>query len=395
MLRELVRQRPVCAMEELRAAFVERMGVSVRAPTLRKGLQEAGVVRRLRRLKFDERSLCPRAARQTVIQEKAMWTRLLLTLAILVAGLTAQVIWAQERIYRVGLLGLTERECGNRSVREGLHQLGYLEGGNLVIDCRHGGGRSEGLQLAANELARTKPDVIVAPTHLTADAAHAATQSIPLVFIASSDPVFSGFATSLAHPGGNMTGLTYYSGELNAKRLELLKGVAPGIRRVAVLASPYMSPSINKVYLRDIAAAAGTLGLEIRVFVAPQDEDLEPAFAEMEGWQADALYPLPTIVFAYQAQQIADLARWYHLPSIHWYKPFATMGGLMAYGVEYPALQQRAARYVDKILKGANPADLPIEQPTQYELYINRTTADDLGLRIPPSIALRADRIVE
>ncbi len=324
-----------------------------------------------------------------------MWTRRLLTLVILVGGLTAQVTGAEEKVYRVGLLGLTERECGNRSVREGLRQLGYLEGGNLVIDCRHGGGRSEGLQLAANELVRTQPDVIVAPTHLTSDAAHAATERIPVVFIASSDPVFSGFAKSLRHPGGNMTGLTYYSGELNAKRLELLKGVAPGIRRVAVLASAYMSQNVNEVYIRDITAAAGTLGLEIRVFVAPHDEDLEPVFAEMKEWPADALYPLPTIVFAFQAQQIADLARWYHLPSIHWYKPFVAMGGLMAYGVDYPELQQRAALYVDKILKGANSADLPIEQPTQYELLINRETADDLGLKIPPSIALRADKIIE
>lgn len=322
-------------------------------------------------------------------------TSLLLNLAIWVAVLTAPITWAQEKIYRVGLLGLTERECGNPSIREGLRQLGYLEGGNLVIDCRHGGGRSEGLQLAANELARTKPDVIVALTHLNADAAHAATQLIPVVFIASSDPVFGGFAASLSHPGGNMTGLTYYTGELNAKRLELLKAVARGIRRVAVLASAYMSPSVNEVYVRDVTRAAQDLGLEIRVFVAPPGEDLEPAFVEMERWQADALYLLPTIVFAYQAQPIADLARWYHLPSIHWYKPFATMGGLMAYGVDYPTLQQRAARYVDQILKGANPADLPIEQPTQYELFINRETAEELGLRIPPSIALRADRIIE
>jgi putative ABC transport system substrate-binding protein len=156
-----------------------------------------------------------------------------------------------------------------------------------------------------------------------------------------------------------------------------------------------MSQSVNHVYVRDAKAAAKVLNLEVRVFVTPESDDIEPAFKAMEEWKADALYPLPTIIFGYQAQQIADLANWYRLPTVHWYKPFATMGGLMAYGVDYPTLQRRAARYVDKILKGANPADLPIEQPTQYELVINRGTADELGLTIPPSIALRADRIIE
>lgn len=320
----------------------------------------------------------------------------LLALAILVTGLAASQATAQEpKVPRVGLVGLTEGECGNQAFREGMRELGYREGGNLVIECRHGEGRYEGLQVAAREVAGAKPDVIVALTHVTADAAHAATDSIPVVFIASSDPVVGGFAASLPHPGGNMTGLTYYSGELNAKRLELLKAVAPGIRRVAVLASAVMSQSVNAVYVRDVTAAAETLGLEVRFFTAPEGDDLEPTFDAMAQWPADGLYPLPTIVFAYNALQMADLAKWRGLPTIHWYKPFAAMGGLMAYGVDYPALQRRAAVYVDKILKGANPAELPIEQPTQYELIVNRATADELGLAIPPSIALRADRIIE
>jgi len=329
-------------------------------------------------------------------KEDAMPDTPLLALTILLTGLAASEALAQEaKIARVGLVGLTEGGCGNQAFREGMRDLGYREGGNLVIECRHGGGRYEGLQRAAQEVASAKPDVMVALTHLTADAAHAATNRIPVVFIASSDPVAGGFAASLSHPGGNMTGLTYYAGELNAKRLELLKAVAPGIRRVAVLASAVMSQSVNDVYVRDVTAAAETLGLEIRVFVTREDNDLEPTFAELDEWKADALYPLPTIVFAYNAQQMADLAKWRGLPTVHWYKPFATMGGLMAYGVDYPALQRRAAAYVDKILRGADPADLPIEQPTQYELLVNRETADELGLAIPPSLALRADRIIE
>jgi putative ABC transport system substrate-binding protein len=316
--------------------------------------------------------------------------------AILAIVVTAPATMAQDtKIARVGLLGLTERECGNEALRDGLRELGYVEGGNLVIACRHGGGRYEDLQVAADELARTKPDVIVALTHLTADAAHRATRQIPVVFIASSDPVVGGFAASLPRPGGNMSGLTYYAGELNAKRLELLKAVAPKTRRVAVLSSPYMSPSVNAVYVRDVTAAAEALQLDIRVVEATGGTDLERAFDEMAEWKADALYILPTIIFAYEAQQIADLARWHRLATMHWYKPFAAMGGLMTYGVDYPALQRRAAVYVDKVLKGSNPADLPIEQPTQYELHINRQTADELGLTIPQSIALRADRIIE
>ena len=325
-----------------------------------------------------------------------MYAVYLIFLAMLIGGLTASPVAGQEgKVFKVGLLGLTEAECGNQSFRDGMQELGYVEGKNLVIECRHGGGRYQGLQLAAEDVVRTKPDVIVALTHITADAAHAATGTIPIVFIASSDPVVGGFAASLPHPGGNMTGLTYYAGELNAKRLELLKAVAPGIQRVALLAGPYMSKSVNEVYVRDAKAAAKVLHLQVRVFVTPEGNDFEPAFEAMDEWKADALYPLPTIAFAYEAQQIADLANWRHLPTIHWYKPFATMGGLMAYGVDYPTLQRRAAGYVDKILKGANPADMPIEQPTQYELVINRGTADELGLTIPPSIILRADRIIE
>jgi putative ABC transport system substrate-binding protein len=320
----------------------------------------------------------------------------LLMLAILVAGLTVSATGAEEkRIARIGLLGLYDHECGNQALRAGLRVLGYVEGSHFVIECRHGGSGREALQLAADELARAKPDVIVALTHLNADAAQRATRHIPIVFIASSDPVYGGFAVSLARPGGNMTGLTYYSGELNAKRLELLKAVAPGIRRVGVLSSPYTSPSVNEVYIRDVTVAAKVLGLETRVVQAAGGGDLDRAFGEMAKWKADAVYILPTIIFAYEAQQIADLAKWHRLPTMHWYGPFAAMGGLMAYGVDYPALQQRAAVYVDKILKGANPAELPIEQPTQFALVINRETATEFGLTIPQAIALRADRIIE
>jgi putative ABC transport system substrate-binding protein len=316
--------------------------------------------------------------------------------AILVYGLVAPTAWAQgQRTVTIGLLGLDARDCANEPLRTGLRELGYVEGKSLIIKCHHGAGRFEDLQRAADALAGEQPEVIVALTHLNADAAQRATHRIPIVFIASSDPVIGGFAKSFAHPAGNMTGLTYYSGELNAKRLQLLKTLAPRIRRVAILASPYMARSVNEVYLRDVTAAAKRLQLEIRVFQASGSNDLERAFDEMVQWKADAVYPLPTIIFAYEAQQIADLARWRQLPAIHWYKPFVTMGGLMSYGADYPTLQRRAALYVDKILKGAVPGDLPIEQPTRYELYINRETASEFGLTIPRTILVRADKVIE
>ncbi len=176
-------------------------------------------------------------------------------------------------------------------------------------------------------------------------------RSIPVVFIASSDPVFGGFAASLAHPGGNMTGLTYYAGELNAKRLELLKAVAPGIRRVAVLAS---ARHVAERQRRSISATSPPRPRPCNWRFGsswPGEATISSARStRLDEWKADALYPLPTIVFAYEAQQIADLAKWRGLPTMHWYKPFAAMGGLMAYGVDYPALQRRAAR-----LRGQDP----------------------------------------
>jgi putative ABC transport system substrate-binding protein len=302
---------------------------------------------------------------------------------------------ADDGLARVGLLVLDERECGNEPLRSGLRELGYLDGVNLRIDCRHGGGHYEGLAPAAARLVRAQPAVIVALTHPTAEAAQAATSQIPIVFIAAGDPVLAGFALSLARPGRNMTGFTCYAGGLNGKRLELLTAMAPAHRRVAVLSSPLMSTAFNETYIRDLRSAADHLGLQIGVFESSDEQDLEAAFAAMVDWGADALYLLPTVVFAYEAQGIADLAKWHRLPTMHWYKPFVTRGGLMAYGVDYPTLQRRAAVYVHQILMGHRPADLPIEQPTHYDLVVNAETARELGLAIPLSIALRAERILE
>jgi putative ABC transport system substrate-binding protein len=213
--------------------------------------------------------------------------------------------------------------------------------------------------------------------------------------ISSGDPVATGFAASLARPGGSMTGLTYYAGELNAKRLELLRAVAPGIKRVAVLAEADAPAHLNELHVRDSLAAAKALGLELRVVEATEGSDLDRAFEEIVRWKADAVHILPSIVFAYESQKIADLARWHSLPTMHFYNGFPALGGLMAYGPDFPALQRRAAIYVDKILRGAKPSELPIEQPTQFKLVINRETASEFGLTIPPAVLLRADELIQ
>jgi putative ABC transport system substrate-binding protein len=296
---------------------------------------------------------------------------------------------------RLGLFAWEESECRIEAFHAGLRELGYVEGRDIVIECRHAGGRYKGLKAAAEAIVRTKPDVIVALHHAYAEALRHTGTAIPTVVISSGDPVATGLAASLARPGGSMTGLTYYAGELNAKRLELLKAVAPRIKRVAVLVEADAPEKLNDLHIRDSMAAAKQLGLELRMVKVREGGDLDRAFQEVVKWKADAVHVLPSIVFAYESQKIADLARWYGLPTMHFYNGFPALGGLIAYGPDFPALQRRAAVYVDKILKGAKPGELPIEQPNLFKLIINRETAAEFGLTIPPAVLLRADKVIE
>lgn len=298
----------------------------------------------------------------------------------------------EAKVFRLGLFAWQESECRIEAFHAALRALGYVEGKNLVVECRHAGGRYEGLKTVAEEILRAKPDVMVALHHAYAEAVRRT--NIPTVVISSGDPVATGLVKSLARPGGNMTGLTYYAGELNAKRLELLKAMAPGIKRVAILAEAGAA-DLNDRHIRDSQVAAGKLGLELRVVEVPEADDLERAFGEIAKWKADAVHILPSIVFVFASQQIADLVRWHRLPSMHFYPGFPALGGLMAYGPDFPALQRRAAAYVDKILKGAKPGEIPIEQPNVFHLVINREIAGELGLTIPQSLLLRADKVIE
>ncbi len=318
-------------------------------------------------------------------------------LALFFVALPASTLRAEPpaSISRIGVLSFDKANCLRKPFVEGLRELGYIDGKNVVIECRHAGGRYSGFQRAADSLARSNPAVIVAFGNPATRAAQRATRDIPIVMLTSGEPVESGFATSLSRPGGNLTGISYWMFELNAKRLELLRSVVPRLRRVAVLVDPGSPAETTRAFLQDIRKAAMTFGLEIIVVESKGAVDLERAFDEIEKGDAQAVLILSQIVFMRDAQELADIAKWRGLPSIHAFTHYPTLGGLMSYGPDFWLLQRRAAIYVDKILKGASPAELPIEQPMRLELAINLETARELGLTIPRSVLLRADKLIE
>lgn len=296
---------------------------------------------------------------------------------------------------RIGVLAFDSKYCRNGPFLTGLGDLGYVEGRNYVLECRHAGGSHDRLLAAASELVRARPSVIVAFTHGDAEAAHAATKTIPIVMTVSGDPVVAGLAASMKRPGGNATGLSYYNNELVPKRLQLLAEMAPGIKRIALLTDPRVSADLNQLYLRDSRSAAKRLGLDVTVVEVRSDRDFNRAFEEIVRSGAGAVCTLANRLVTEQAQQIADLARWNALPVMHYHKHFPAVGGLASYGVDYEQLHRRMAVFVDKILKGAKPSDLPIEQPTRFEFVVNRATARELGLKLPSAVLLRADQVIE
>jgi putative ABC transport system substrate-binding protein len=240
-----------------------------------------------------------------------------------------------------------------------------------------------------------KPDVIVPRTHPMAEVALRATRDIPIVTVVSGDPVAAGWVASLARPGGNLTGLTYFAWDLYAKRLELLKAMVPNLKRVGLLVQTTESKKLTEIYLRVNRAAAKELGLEVVAIDANDKAEIERAFEEMANAKIQAVHVLGYLLFGEEAQLIADMAMLHNLPTMHFLHEFPSMGGLMGYGPDYPTMRRRMALYVDKILKGAKPAELPIEQPTRLVFSINRATARDLGLKIPEAVLLRADKVIE
>jgi putative ABC transport system substrate-binding protein len=282
------------------------------------------------------------------------------------------------------------------SFRRGLHDLGYSEGRDLVIDFRDAEGRPERLDALAAELVASRVDLIVTAAALPAIAASRATRRIPIVVIGAADPVTSGMVASLAQPGGNVTGLSLLLPELVGKRLELLKQAVPSIRRVAVLWQPGGSAArTEQDLLKSAATAAEALGLALRLMEARRPAEIDGAFAAMANAQVDALTVLSTPMFGGELRRIVALATRHRLPAMFQFREYVDAGGLVSYGPDLSDLYRRGAVYVDKILKGANPASLPVEQPTKFELVINLKTAKQLGLALSKSVLDRADALIE
>jgi putative ABC transport system substrate-binding protein len=293
------------------------------------------------------------------------------------------------RLVRIGLL-LPERI--KSQVLQGLHDAGYDIGRNLIIEHRPND-RPEMLARFAADLVALNVDVIVAGGTQAVQAAQQATQRIPIVMTGSSDPVGTGLVASLARPGGNLTGMSLFNPELSGKRLELLKEIAGEIPLVAVLWNPDDPPAATA--LRETESAARVLGISVRSFEVRRVEDFDHAFASAIKDQPNAVVILSAPVMSTNLHRIAAWALQNHLPAIFWDRDFPAAGGLMSYGPNRESLIRRAAIFVDKILKGARPADLPIEQPTKFDLVINMATAKTLGLTVPQSLLLRADEVIE
>ena len=280
--------------------------------------------------------------------------------------------------------------------RQGLRDLGYVEGRNVVIEYRDAKGQFERLSALAAELVAFKVDVIVTGGTPAALAAKQATGTLPVVFAAPGDPVTSGLVASLARPGGNVTGLSSFAPELVGKCLEQLKQAVPGVDRVAALWQPGgLGKRTDKDVLKEAEVAALALGVRLQFVEARGPESFDRAFSEMTKARAGAVTVLPGSMFVNERRRLVDLAAKNRLPAVYPWREGVADGGLMSYGPDLADLFRRAASYVDRILKGARPADLPVEQPTKFELVINLKTAKALGLTIPPSVLARADQIIQ
>jgi putative ABC transport system substrate-binding protein len=303
------------------------------------------------------------------------------------------------KLYRIGWLGgvaptTPEFKLLSGAFGEGLREHGYIEGQNLVIERRWTGGQIERSPSLAAELVSLKVDLIVAVGNARARAAKQATSVIPIVMVYVIDPVNEGLVASLAQPGANVTGVTMDAGlEVLGKHLELLKEAAPKVSRVAILYSPD-SPN-TPAFLRETQAASRGLGVRLQFYEVRDPKEFDSAFAAMTKARAGALLVLPHPFIYVHARRIADLAAKSRLPAVYPFREAVEAGGLMAYAANAPDMFRRAGAYVDKILKGAKPADLPVEQPTKFELVININTAKALGLKVPQSVLIRADEVIQ
>ena len=323
-------------------------------------------------------------------------------LVALGAGALAKPLasFAQQRgkVWRVGFLAFRARPDSLETdafggFPRGMRELGYIEGKNLEIEWRYAEGKVERLSGLVAELVQLKVDVIVAAATPCAHAAQKATTTIPIVMVAVSDPVGSGIVKSLAHPGGNITGLTNISPDLGPKHLEMLHSMVPKLSRVAVLLNP--DNSAHVAFFKNVQAASQKTNVKAVPMRVRSPQDIEKVFSMMADEKAGAVIVAADALFTQQRRQIAELAAKYRLPSISSFREFAEDGVLMSYGPNFADASWRAATYVDKIFKGANPGDIPVEQPTKFELIINGKTAKALGLKIPQSLLIMADKMIE
>ncbi len=300
------------------------------------------------------------------------------------------------KIPRIGYLFAnfpTTSPARREAFRQGLRELGYVEGKNIVIEYRYAEGKPGRLSEFAAELVRLNVDVIVTGGPAPTRAAKEATVTIPIVMGFDNDPVGSGFVASLARPGGNITGLSTLSPEISGKQLELLKEILPKLSRAAILGIS-TSPG-NAQALKETELAAGALGVKLQYIDVLEPKDIEIAFREASKGRAEAVLMLVSPVLNTQRTRIVDLAVKSRVPVVYGQQEFVEAGGLMTYGVSLTDLFRRAATYVDKILKGRKPADLPVEQPTKFELVINLKAAKQIGLTIPPNVLVRADKVIK
>jgi ABC-type uncharacterized transport system substrate-binding protein len=326
-------------------------------------------------------------------------------IALLALGLLAALLGAaapraadaqqSKTVPRIGVLWANAPTVASplaEAFRQGLRELGYVEGQHIALEERWAEDRLDRLPALAAELVQRNVDLIVTGATVPIQAVQHATKTIPIIMAMSNDPVESGFVASLARPGGNITGLSLVSPEVSEKRLELLKEVIPTISRVAVLWNA-ANPS-HPLLLRETEAAARVLRVQLQALEARGPAEFDRAFLAMTREHVGALVVLPDTMFRAQQRRLVDLAAQSRLPTMYWSRELADAGGLMSYGANIPAMFRRAATFVDKVLKGAKPADLPVEQPMKFEFIINLKTAQALGLTIPPTLLFQADEVL-
>jgi putative ABC transport system substrate-binding protein len=316
-------------------------------------------------------------------------------LSLLAAPLAAEAQPA-VKVPRIALLDTTSMPARRLlwdAFRERLRELGYVEGANLIVEPRWADDKAERLPGLVAELVRLAPDLIVVAGAPAAMAAHHATTTIPIILAGIGDPVLLGLVASLARPGGNITGVTNVTIELAGKRVGLLKEMVPKVSRLAILLDA--GNPVADFNVKETEAATASVGLTLRVFSVRTASEFNRAFSAMLKEHVGALIVGPSPMFIAQRQQLAELAAENRLPTIFALREYTQVGGLMSYGPHYPDMYRRVAAFVDKILKGAKPADLPVEQPTKFEFIINLKAAKQIGLTIPPSVLARADEVIE